>query len=243
MNDFRILAHLIRQHVPDTSLPGLLRRFPASIILASTITFIGIATSPLSKSQYEPILNRFGLDYDIISDTHFWHIMTPLFIQPSPGIGWKMVVLVVSACVALELLAGSVRLIVTFFVSDWASTVITSAVLAVLSRLGVYRATEAIHITDAGTSAAAVGALAAALTLLLPPRLAGIAYGILFAAVITDATINANDFGPAVVHIVAILVGGALGRYLWRPQLYHAIRHGHSFRMGGVSNLSDIPRG
>ena len=241
MNDFRILAQLIHQRVPDTSFTGLLRRFPTSILLASTITLIGIGTSHLTEAQYKPVLHKFGLDYEIIQDGHFWHLMTPLFIQPSPGIGWKMVLLVVCACVSLELLAGSVRLIVTFFVSDWSSTVLTSLVLAGLSRLDIARATEAIHITDAGTSAAAVGALAAALTLLLPPRLAGIAYGAMLLVVVTVATINVDEFGPSVVHIVAILVGGAIGRYLWRPQLYPAIRHGHAFRIGRVSHLSDIP--
>lgn len=242
MNDFRTLAHLLHRRVPDTSLRGLLRTFPASILLASTITLCGLATRHLTEAQYQPVLQKFGLDYEIIQDARFWHILTPLFIQPSPGIGWKMIVLVVGACVSLELLAGSVRLVVTFFVSDWCSTVLTSAALAVLSRLDIDRATQAIHITDAGTSAAALGSLAAALTLLLPPRLAAIAYGGLSLIVVIVVANNLDEFGPAVVHIVALLFGGAIGQFLWRPQLYPAIRHGHHFRIGSVSELSDIPR-
>ena len=98
MNDFRTLAHFLHRRVPDTSLRGLLRTFPASILLASTITLCGLATRHLTEAQYQPVLQKFGLDYEIIQDARFWHILTPLFIQPSPGIGWKMIVLVVGAC-------------------------------------------------------------------------------------------------------------------------------------------------
>ena len=156
MNDFRILAHFINDAsptFPPRPLQEVPRQPPPRL---HHHALPDLATSRLTEGRSRPILNRFGLNHEIIQDAHFWRIMTPLFIQPSPGIGWKMVLLVTVACTSLELLGGSVRSIVTFFVSDWSATVLTSSALAVLSRLGIDRATAAIYVTDAGTSAATV---------------------------------------------------------------------------------------
>ncbi len=240
MNDVRFFAHLIRRRLPDTSLPGLLRTFPASILLVSVIVLCGLMTWGQSITQYRPVLKTFGLDYEIISDARIWHLVTPLFIQPAPGIGWKMILLVVVACTSCELLAGGVRLIVTFFLSDWCASILTSFVLSILSRLDFARATDAIHITDAGTSAAAVGSLAAAITLILPPRLA--AFSFVGLVIATVAIMDVDEFGPAVVHIAAICVGGAIGRWLWRPQIYTMARREGFSRMAGMLELRDAPR-
>lgn len=224
MHDLAVLKHLIRHRLPDTSPVGLLKTFPGSILLFSVVVSCGLSTRHLSVEQYRPILNRFGLDYDITQKSHVLHIFTPLFIQPSPGIGWKMVCMIAFSCVMCELLAGSKRMIVTFFLSDWSATILTSSVLALMSHFNIERATDAIHITDAGTSAAAVGALAAAAALLLPPRVACFAYGLVIIATFT--LMDVEEFGPAVVHLSAIIVGGALGRFAWRPYVYPAI-HRH----------------
>jgi len=222
MNDVRILAHLLRRRLGDTSPRGFLRTFPATILLVSMIVLCGLATWGLSTRQYRPVLDRFGLDYDLISDEHIWDLLTPLFIQPHPGIGWRMVLLVIVACASCELLAGSVPLLVTFFVTDWCATLLTSLALTGLSALGVERATVAMHIVDAGTSAAALGALAAAATLLRPSRLTVLTYGLLLGIVLVVAAMTIDEFGPAVVHVMAVLVGGGLGWLLWGPRLYPA---------------------
>ena len=225
MNDVRILLHLLRQRLAAPSPHGLLRTFPATILLVSLIVLCGLATWGETSSAYRPLLDRFGLDYDLTSDEHVWDMLTPVFIQPHPGIGWRMVLLVIVACASCELLAGSVPLLVTFFVADWCATLLTSLAMAGLSAIGVERATVAMHIVDAGTSAAALGALAAAATLLRPSRLAVLTYGLLLGIVLVVAAMTIDEFGPAVVHVMAVLVGGGLGWLLWGPRLYPAQSH------------------
>lgn len=144
MHDLAILGNLLRRRLPDTSPVGLLKTFPGSILLFSVVVSCGLSTRHLSIDQYRPVLNTFGLDYDITKDSHLLHIFTPLFIQPSPGIGWKMVCMIAFSCVMCELLAGSKRMIATFFLSDWCATILTSAILGGLSHFNVERATDAI---------------------------------------------------------------------------------------------------
>jgi hypothetical protein len=220
MNDLHLLFRQIRGRVPGASLLGVIRTFPATIVLVTLIIGCGLATRGWSRQEYQPVLDHVGFDYRVLAQGRIWHLLTGAFFQSEPGIAWSMIAMVVSAFVLCELFAGSGGLLLTFFASDWIATVGTVLLLRVLAGFGMDQATMLLDRADAGSSAAAHGAYAVAAILILPSRLAVIAYGVLLA--ITIGLLFQQELTAAIAHLLAVIIGGLLGWFVLRPRLRQA---------------------
>jgi hypothetical protein len=164
-----------------------------------------------------------GFDYRDLAEGRVWHLLTGPFFQSDPGIAWSMIALTSSAFVLGELFAGSGGLVLTFFASDWMATLGTVLLLRLLSAQGMERATLLLDRPDAGSSAAAHGAYAVAAVLLLPVRLAMLAYGVLLA--ITIVLLFQQELSAAIAHLLAVVAGGVIGWFVLRRRNLPA-RHG-----------------
>ena len=213
-NDWLLLKAELSARLPERSLRGWLATFPASIVLISFITAVGLVTADDTAAEFAEKLEKYGMSYEILRAGHFWHLLTGTFIQSEPGIAWSMILLLVCSLVPCEYLAGSKRMLITFFISDWVATLIMVLSLRLLAGLGMASAQALLDVPDAGSSAAAHGCMAAAL-MLLPRRLAFASYGILVA--VTTALLFQQDLDAGIAHMAAVLIGGAFGWFAWRP--------------------------
>ncbi|HEU0165485.1 MAG TPA: hypothetical protein VFQ54_10610, partial [Thermomicrobiales bacterium] len=178
IDDLGMLRRYLRFRCPDLSIVGLLRTFPATILLTSIVVACGTITWGQTRNEFKPTLDRLGFDYRLLTRGEFQRVITENFVQSTPGIHFSMVVMVATSLVLCELLAGSRNTVITFFVCHWAAAIGTILVLRLLSGFGMDRASALLSIPDAGSSASVHGAYAVA-AMMLPPRLATIAYGIL----------------------------------------------------------------
>lgn len=214
MRDLTDFMHLVRTQVPDRSLRGILGTFPATIALTTIITTTSLATRHLPHAEYERLLSRIGMSYADVWSHDAWHMFTVTFIQSDPGIGVGMLALLLSGLALAEIQLGTWRTVVTFFTCDWICTIVTATLLRAMLHLDVARIAEAFTEYDAGSSAAGLATLSAALVLLFPNRLAKIALAIVLAWNV--ASLGVIDFGPALVHAVAVVVGATFAQLVWK---------------------------
>jgi hypothetical protein len=216
MTEIHQLGRIVRRRIPTLSPWNLLRAFPASLMLLVIICTLSLGTDRYSPSEYVDVLRRFGMAWHDVRDGHLWHLLTGAWIQSEPGLEWSMVAMLVGALLPCELLAGSRRLLLTFIGGDWVSSLLTVVTIRLLSALGVAAATPYLHIRDAGSSAGAHAAFAVAAAL-LPGRLALPAWIGLFG--VTIAMFWYQDLDAALVHLIAVLVGGVVGWLAWRDDV------------------------
>jgi hypothetical protein len=219
-DDLRAMRRYLRIRCPDVSLVGLLRTFPAAIFFTSIVITCGTITWGESRAEFQPTLARLGFDYDLLTRGEFQRVFTENFVQSTPGIHVSMIVMVATSLVLCELLAGSRNTVITFFVSHWTAAIGTILILRLLSGFGMDRPTALLSIPDAGSSASVHGAYAVA-AMMLPPRLATIAYGVLLS--ITLVLLFQQSLDAAIAHLLAVGVGGALGLLIFRPRISSAL--------------------
>ncbi len=217
MNTLRETAALLRRRVPDSSPLGLLKTFPATILIVSLVVTIQLATNGDTTAQQLPLLDQFGFDWDYLVDGRWWHLFTGTLVQSKPGYHYSMVLVVVSAVGILELMAGSRWTLGVFFVGDWISSLLGTLLLRLLSANGFAEATPLLSFPDAGTSGAAHVAYAVAATL-FPRRVAFFLYGLILG--VTIILLFSQQLSAAVTHLCAVLGGGAFGWFYLRPRLY-----------------------
>jgi hypothetical protein len=213
-NDWLLLKAELSARLPERSLRGWLATFPASIALISFISAVGLATADDTPAEYAEKLEKYGMSYEILKAGHFWHLLTGTFIQSEAGIALSMILLLVCSLVPCEYLAGSRRMLITFFITDWVATLLMVLSLRLLAGLGMASAEAMLDVPDAGSSAAAHGCMAAAF-MLLPRRIAFASYGILLA--VTVVLLFQQDLDAGIAHLAAVLIGGAFGWLAWRP--------------------------
>ncbi len=127
-----------------------------------------------------------------------------------------MVLMLVSALIPCELLAGSKRLFVAFIAGDWISSLITVIAMRIISAYAIGDAVRMLPIEDAGSSAGAHVAFAISATL-LPGRWALPTW--LGLCAITIGMFWQQELSAALVHFVAVLLGGAFGWFVLRPRV------------------------
>jgi hypothetical protein len=197
-------------------LVATIRSFPTTLGLTGIVLLVGILTARHTAARHEAMLGRFGLDLDLLRLHHLWTLPIATFVQSSPGVRWHMLLLVAASLALLEYRAGSLRALITFLVAHWISSPLTVVVLSGLARGGSERALHTLHRPDAGSSAAAHGALATALALLPTPwSVIGVSGLLTYSA----TAIAFQRIDAAVAHLVASVIGAACGWVLWRPQL------------------------
>jgi hypothetical protein len=190
---------------------GLIKRFPATIAVMAVILVVGLLTSASTRAEHRALVDRVGLDLNKVLDGRLWTLPASTVIQSNPGIGIRLALLVLVSLAAIEYAAGSLRAILTFFLSDWISAPLTVLVAWPLAHSGFDRAYNVLNRPDTGSSAAALGALAASLVF-LTSRWRIAAFGALFAALIyllPTAGLSAN-----IAHLLGAVVGTGLG-LLW----------------------------
>lgn len=223
MQDMAQLRQTIRSRMPvHRTLMGWIGVFPASIALIGFIVVVGLLTGGDTPAQFARVLNRFGLSYHDVRSGQIWHLFTGTYLQSDPGIAWSMLLLLVTSLLPCEYLAGSWRMLITFFASDWIGSLAMVLGLRMLAWFNIADAAQHLALPDAGSSAAAHGCLAAAIAL-LPRRLAFVAYGILLG--VTIALLFQQDIDAAIAHLAAVLVGGGLGWFCWRPAIDASPEH------------------
>ncbi len=207
----------LKRRVPDPSLLGLLKTFPATILIVSLVVAIQLATNGHSNEQQLQILDKVGFDRDYLVSGRWWHLFTGTLIQSKPGYHYSMVLVVVSAVGILELVAGTRWTLGVFFVGDWLSSLLGTILLRLLSANGFAEATPLLSFPDAGTSGAAHVCYAVAATL-FPRRMAFFLYSLILG--VTIILLFSQQLSAAVTHLCAVLAGGAFGWFYLRPRVY-----------------------
>jgi hypothetical protein len=113
----------------------------------------------------------------------------------------------------LEYQAGSIRALVTFFVSDWIGSILGTLSVWALAGLGSQTASSLLHHASTGSSAATLACGVAAATLL--SGYWGVAAGgVLLGIVLQSHAYQAMD--TTFAHVYASLTGATLGYLFWR---------------------------
>jgi hypothetical protein len=202
-----------KQRVRFTALTPL-RRFPVTITLTAAVVVIGILTGTVFRNDHQSILNAVGFDLETLESGRFWTMPAATLVQAQPGIKWHMALLVL-VLGPLEYLAGSVRALATFFLTDWVSTPLTTLTLWAMAAVGSDTAERLVHTPDMGSSAAAFGTIAATAPLLPGPLGAAVLGGLLL---FLGAEFTFQALDVAIAHLVAAAIGVALGQFVWRRQ-------------------------
>lgn len=197
-------------------LTATIRRFPTTLGLTGVVVAVGVVTSRHSYAHHQETLRWIGIDLDLLRLDHLWALPVATVVQSSPGLRWHMLLLVAWSLALLEYLAGSLRALITFLLTDWISSPLTVLALYCLAHLGSSQALQTLHIPDAGSSAATHGALGAAFAV-LPKRWSDLALCGFFAYGV--AALSFQRIDAALAHLLASLIGATVGWVVWRPHV------------------------
>lgn len=195
-------------------LPDLLRRVPFSIGLM----LVMLAAGAIGGSMFRPIeddpnlLRRVGYGVDALRDGRLWTLVTSALFTWQPWMLQTIALSILLFVVPLELVAGTRRTAVAFFVGHLTGYLLASLLVAwPLAALGVGWGKELDAAIDVGASAGAFGC-AAALTWFLPrsltrPAQVGLAVYLGFWLLSTERIWD-------VEHAIAAVAGFVLG-HVW----------------------------
>lgn len=213
------LFAVLRRRIPDRSPMGIARTYPATIVLLTTIILCAIVTWGQSQEEYEPaVLNRLGLDWDLLTHGQVYRVVTSTFVQSVSGIHFSMVVVLLTAYVLAETFAGSAALVAVVFLSDWFASLMGLLTFRLLAELGSGSAHALLSSPDAGSSATGHGAYALAAATMLPRKLAIALFTLLLS--VTAVLFFEQHIGASVAHTYSSFFGGAVGWFIVRPRLY-----------------------
>lgn len=193
----------------------ILVTFPATIAISVLILSIAYVTAGTSHVDHRLLIDNTGLDLTKVLNWQLWTLPASTVIQSSPGIGEKLAILTVVGLALIESIAGSVRAALTFFLSDWISAPLTILVAWPLAHLGFHQAYRVLDRPDTGSSAAALGALAAAL-MFLPGRWRIAPIAALFTVLLL--LLPSPGLSANIAHLLGTLTGAVFG-YLWARRL------------------------
>ncbi|MGC4191048.1 MAG: hypothetical protein QM589_07775 [Thermomicrobiales bacterium] len=213
------LFALLKRRIPDRSPLGLARTYPTTILVLGTIVLCDLVTWGQDAGIYQiNVLNRLGLDWDLLTQGQVWRVFTSTFVQTVPGIHFSMVVVLLTSYLLAETFAGSLPTLCVIFLSDWISSLLGMTIVRIIAAMGSSEATGLLHIPDAGSSATGHGAYALAATTLLPRKLAIGLFALLLA--VTAVLFFEQHIGASIAHTISSLFGGAVGWFIVRPRLY-----------------------
>jgi hypothetical protein len=194
------------------------RRYPTTIAVLVLLVGVALLTASNTTVEQSDLRRRIGMDLVALRELRFWTMPVATFVQSGPGIEWHMLLLVTLPLLALEYLSGSIPALLAFLLSDWLTAPLTVVVLWALSGMGSSTARAFLHAPDSGSSAAAHGALAAAIVQ-LPRRYAGVGLALLIGISILAFTFVSLDV--AIAHLLGVGVGIAIGVILRRRAAHH----------------------
>ncbi|MGA2286396.1 MAG: hypothetical protein ABSG55_09025, partial [Dehalococcoidia bacterium] len=103
---------------PRSSLSRYLRLFPGAIVVAAVTLAVSATTTALRLGGPE-VSHKVGLSLDGLRAGHLWLIPASTLAQPGPAVRWVMPCFVFVVVALLEYQVGTIRALVTFFLSDW----------------------------------------------------------------------------------------------------------------------------
>ncbi len=192
-----------------------LTRFPATIAIMSLILLIAYLTAGTSLTSYRLLIDDIGLDLSKVLNWQLWTLPASTVIQSNPGIGPKLAILIVIGLASIEYIAGSARAVITFFLADWISAPLTILAAWPLAHLGLHRAYVVLYRPDTGSSAAALGAVAAAM-MFLPGRWRVAFLGTLFAILVY--LLPTPGLSANIAHLLGAFTGAVIG-LVWIKRL------------------------
>jgi hypothetical protein len=209
--------------------------FKAALALTLVVIVIGALTSTVLRSQYPWILAHLGTDLDSLEGGQLWTLPISTMVQSQADIKWHQPLLILLFAGFLEYQVGSLRMLLTFFLADWLSSILTVLVLALLAALGSSTAERLTHTPDMGSSSAAFASAAAGSVLLARPwRDVALAGLVLFFA----AAFAFERLDVAIAHPIAGGIGACLAFAFWRRCRLRAI----PLPLGGLhGKVSDRP--
>lgn len=194
-----------------------LRLFPGAVTFALLMLFISAVTTVLKAGDLD-IENALGLSVHTLKTGRLWAIPIATLAQSEPVIKWLMPLFVFSSIALLEYQIGTLRAVVTFFITDWIGSPLTALIIWGLGSAGLATAQNLENVGGTGASAAGFGALVAACLLLRQPwrrlMLGGI--GIYLVAQFTFERLDVS-----IAHVIAALLGVAMAWLFWRR---HVVR-------------------
>lgn len=185
----------------------MIRRLPAAALgVALALLVVGLAMLPLTPKEHAGWVARIGFDLDALRALRVWTMPLATLLQADPGLGAHFFFLLGASTLTVavvEVRAGWRLALAAFFVGDWIASLVSLAVLGVLTAFGSGRASALLHTPDTGSSAAATGALAVAALLYR-----GRARFLLVGALAAWLLYGLFRFRP---EITLVHVGGAVG--------------------------------
>jgi phosphatidylglycerol lysyltransferase len=228
---------------PASAAVATARQFPFAAALLALQTWLMVATS-LDPALERMLLHRFGVSWPALAHLQLWRLVTSTVIEPRAGIVWSNLLLLAIVPVA-EWRLGPARTVTTFFLGDWAATLLTLGALHAAGGYGIGAARTAAAAFDAGPSAAAYAVLAATAVSIPSPTVRRAALGAIATSILVPLAIFTHLFD--VQHLLSATAGAALGlRWLRKPDAVDARTHAASDHQplpaGGVSRpIEGVP--
>ncbi|MEO5723698.1 MAG: phosphatidylglycerol lysyltransferase domain-containing protein [Ilumatobacteraceae bacterium] len=208
-------------------LRDIVRRLPATLSLGALVLwFMGITAQ--DPDAHPGILKALGLAWRDLLHLQLWRLPTAELVETRPGLLLSNVALFFLVLPIAEWRLGTRRTVVTFFVCDWISTLITLVSLRVAAPFD-HHAAALLRMRDGGPSAGA-WALAATIAIMLPwrrPRLVltAMVFGFLGVAVVFHHRLFDLQHLLAALAAVAIaLLPGVIKRRR-APRQEQPVRH------------------
>ena len=212
-----------RQRLQTRSLRSTLRRyahlFPGAIAFALLMLLISGITTALKAGDLD-IENALGMSVHALKTGRLWVIPIATLVQSEPLIKWLMPIFVFASVAVLEYEIGTLRAVVTFFLTDWISSPLTALVIWGLGSAGLTTAQRLENVGGTGASAAGFGALTAACLLLREPWRRLLLVGI-WIYLIGQFTFERLDV--SISHVIAAALGLAAAWLFWRRRVLREI--------------------
>lgn len=226
-------GELYRRHAVQHAAGKILRRYPAAISLGGVVLWLMAATRG-DPTFHEGLVRRFGLAWDDLAQLELWRLVTSALVNDQPGYMWSVLVLLVPGMLLAERRLGCRLTLGGFVLTDVVASLSVTLGLRLVAAVGSEEATGLLATRDAGSSAGAIGLLAA-VAVTLPGRRAQL----VGSAALGVALVTAAAIAPGVTnseHLIAGLVGCVLA-VAWRRRT-----QGQGTRSGGGRPVLGLPR-
>lgn len=136
---------------------GLVRRLRFTLLIGTVV--VGLQVLSRDAARHRRLVRAMGLNWPNLAAGRVWRLATGLLVEDQVGLRWSILVPFLWVGVA-EWFLGWRRTALTFFATDWVSSVIVLVGLRIHAPHSAWSARELIRL-DTGTSAAIYGTLAA----------------------------------------------------------------------------------
>lgn len=187
-----------------------------TLVLLGVLLAVGLLTSEMSEATHRAWVQRLGFDLEAARSLRLWTLPLATLFEADAGVGIGFLFIFAatgSAVWLLEAVAGARRMLLIFFLADWAASILRLVTVGCLAALGSSEASALLHVGDTGSSAAATGALAAAVVNLRGTR-AKVGLVVLGAWLLIGALYFRLDV--SIVHTWGAVAGVCLGRLMIR---------------------------